>query len=364
MNTGIEKTNGLAKRYSEFREQNPKVRIRDAAEQLGVSEGELLATGVGEDIVRLNGDFKTLLHELHSLGRVMALTRNDEIVHERKGVYENAQTDMAHGMALFVNPDIDLRIFTNRWKHGFAAAVENARGTLRSLQFFGQDGTAIHKIYLTENSDLAAYEKLVEKFRAADQTPGINIAPKPATAPELSDSEIDIVGFRSAWRKMQDTHDFFPMLSEFKLARKQALRLAEEEFAREVPADSFKFVLEQARDRNVPIMVFVGNEGIIQIHTGEVENVLEARGWFNVMDESFNLHINQDEVGAAFVVRKPTSDGIVSSLELFNKAGKDIALFFGKRKPGIPERNDWRKLVADLESLTADKTLQSISAID
>ena len=46
---------------------------------------------------------------------------------------------------------------------------------------------------------------------------------------------------------------------------------------REVGRDSYKFILEEAGDRKLPIMVFVGNEGIIQIHTGEVEKVLEAR---------------------------------------------------------------------------------------
>lgn len=349
----------LKERYLEFKELNPEVRIRDAAKKLKVSEGELLATGIGENVVKLNNDFKGLLYEVHTLGRVMALTRNEEIVHERKGVYENAQTEMPHGMALFVNPDIDLRIFTRCWHHGFAATVENPRGTLKSLQFFDKDGTAVHKIYLTDKSDLSAYEALVEKFKADDQLAALEITAKPEKKPDLPDSEIDVEGIRKAWKEMKDTHDFFPMLGKFKVGRKQALRLANEEFSKEVPADSFKWLLEEARDRKIPIMVFVGNDGIIQIHTGEVENVLEARGWFNVMDESFNMHINQDEVGSAFVVRKPTVDGVVTSLELFNKSDKDIALFFGKRKPGIPERKDWRQLISDLEVVVQQRHIQS-----
>ncbi|MDH3530420.1 MAG: hemin-degrading factor [Acidobacteriota bacterium] len=342
----------LKERYLRLKKEYPKVRIRDAAGRLNVSEVELLATGIGENDVRLNKDFKGLLHELHTLGRVMALTRNDEIVHERKGVYENAQTDLPHGMALFVNPDIDLRIFTKCWHHGFAATVENQRGTLRSLQFFDKDGTAVHKIYLTDESDLSAYELLVQKFKMDGQIPAMEIIAKPKKKPDLPDSEIDVEGMRKAWKEMKDTHDFFPMLGKFKVGRKQALRLADEEYSKEVPAESFKWLLEKARDRKIPVMVFVGNDGIIQIHTGEVENVLEARGWFNVMDESFNLHINQDEVRSAFLVRKPTADGVVTSLELFNKSDKDIALFFGKRKPGIPEREDWRRLISDLQERT------------
>ena len=348
MNSATDKTMNLKQKYEKFRADNPKVRIREAAAQIGVSEGELLATSVGDKVVKLTGDFKEMMHEFHTFGRVMALTRNEEIVHERKGVYENAQTKMPHGMALFVNPDIDLRIFSRCWHFGFAAEVESPRGTLRSIQVFDQDGSAVHKIYLTDQSNLSAYEKFVEKFKDENQKTTLEVTPKNEKPADLPDSEIDVEGFRKFWAEMKDTHDFFPMLGKFKLGRKQALRLADKKYAREIPADSFKWLLETARDRKIPIMVFVGNDGIIQIHTGEIENVMEARGWFNVMDEVFNLHINQEEIGSAWVVWKPTEDGIVTSLELFNKKDKDIALFFGKRKPGIPERKEWRNLVNDL----------------
>ncbi|HUF05440.1 MAG TPA: ChuX/HutX family heme-like substrate-binding protein [Aridibacter sp.] len=344
------RSEGLKRAYEEFKKGNPGTRIRDTAVALNISEGELLATSVGETSVRLKPEFKPLLHELHTLGRVTALTRNEEIVHERKGVYENAQTDLPHKMALFVNPDIDLRIFLNGWHHAFAATVENPRGTLRSIQIFDKDGTAVHKIYLTEKSDVEAYEKLIAKYRSEDQSKVLNVDAKAAPSADLIDSEFDIEGFRREWSGLKDTHDFFSLLRKFKVGRRQALRLAGEEFAKEVPADSFKFVLTEARDRKLPIMVFVGNDGIIQIHTGEVENVVEARGWYNVMDPDFNLHIDQEKVDSSFVVRKPTEDGTVTSLELFNREGRDIALLFGKRKPGIPEREDWRELVADLEA--------------
>ena len=35
---------------------------------------------------------------------------------------------------------------------------------MRSLQFFDIDGTAIHKVFLTDQSNLEAYEKIVEKY--------------------------------------------------------------------------------------------------------------------------------------------------------------------------------------------------------
>ena len=161
----------LKERWAQFRAANPKTRIRDAALQLGVSEAELLATDYGKTITRLTDNFPELLQELHTLGRIMALTRNEEIVHERKGEYKNVEVMDGHGkMGLVLGDDIDLRIFFSNWHFGFAVISENPRGLMRSFQFFDIDGTAVHKVFLTNESDLAAYENLVEKYRSADQS--------------------------------------------------------------------------------------------------------------------------------------------------------------------------------------------------
>lgn len=350
--TAIEKEINLKERWSRFRKENPEVRIRDAAKRLGTSEAELLATQIGESVVRLNEKFDELLTEFHTLGRIMALTRNEQIVHERKGEYKNVEVMNGHGkMGLVLGDDIDLRIFFNNWHFAFAVTSENSRGALRSVQFFDIDGTAVHKVFLTETSDLSAYENLVAKYRSGDQSAALKVSPKPEKPIEKADAEIDAENFRAAWRQLKDTHDFFPLLRKFGVAREQALRLADREMAFRVATDAYQYVLKKARETKLPIMVFVGNDGIIQIHTGEVETVLEARGWFNVMDEKFNLHINQSEIASAWIVRKPTSEGIVSSLEIFNRSGENVALFFGKRKPGIPEKEEWRELLATIQPL-------------
>lgn len=345
-------SNELKNAWEKLREENPHLRIRNAAEILGVSESELLATEVGETVTRLKPEFPEILQDLHQLGRIMALTRNDEIVHERKGEYKNVEIVSGHGkMGLVVGDDIDLRIFFSSWHFAFAVTSETPRGAMHSFQFFDSDGTAIHKVFLQEDSRFETYKNLVEKYKSEDQSRTLNVQTKPAKKEEKPDSEIDAEGFREAWAKLEDTHDFFPMLMKFGVGREQALRLADKEMAEKVDAKSFRFVLEEASRRELPIMVFVGNAGIIQIHTGTVENVLDARGWFNVMDAEFNLHIDQDKIARAYVVKKPTSDGIVTSLEIFNEEGENVALFFGKRKPGVPEMQEWRDLVAEIKSV-------------
>jgi putative hemin transport protein len=339
----------LKQAWARLRTEQPNLRIRNAAEKLGVSEAELLATEIGETVTLLEPKFPQILREFHRVGRIMALTRNEAIVHERKGEYKNVEVVKGHRqMGLAVNEDIDLRIFFDQWRFGFAVTNESESRTMRSFQFFDAAGTAIHKVYLQDETFLGEYDQIVREYSASDQNHALAIEPKAEKAAETPDAEINISEFRHAWAELRDTHDFFPMLRNFGVAREQALRLADPEMAREVNLDAYKFMLEEASSRELPIMVFVGNPGIIQIHTGRVERIAEARGWFNVLDEAFNLHIDQDQIARVWVVKKPTTDGIVTSLELFNESGENVALFFGKRKPGIPESEEWRALVKDL----------------
>lgn len=338
----------LAERWEALKAENPHIRIRNAAQQLGVSEVELLATKIGDNVIRLRPEFANILSELQPLGKLMGLTRNEECVHERKGVYENSDFSSPHA-GLFVNPDIDQRIFLGHWNKAFAVIEASEHGTRKSLQFFGKDGLAIHKIYLTKDSNEAAFDALVEKYKSENQSPEETVIPVVPNYDEKPDSEIDVEGFQNAWKELKDTHEFFGMLRKFGVTRTQALRLAPSEYyAQELSNEASVKLLEIASEKKVPIMVFVGNRGNIQIHTGEIRKTMWHNQWFNVMDPDFNLHLDTSKIAKTWLVRKPAEGDIVTSVEVFNEMGELIVQFFGKRKPGIPELESWRELAAKL----------------
>ncbi|MFA6056633.1 MAG: ChuX/HutX family heme-like substrate-binding protein [Taibaiella sp.] len=332
-------TISLKEQWEQLKTENPKLRIRDAAKQLGVSEAELLATGVGHNVTKLEGDWKAFLVEVAALGKVMALTRNDDAVHERKGIYNNITFQGPVGTAL--NEDIDLRLFMMNWGNGYAVN-ENDR---LSFQFFDKSGEATHKIYCTDDSNVEAYQELTKKYTAAEQTSIVEVTPNPAKAAEKADSEIDVPAFQEAWQGIKDTHEFFGMLAKYGVGRHQAMRLAPQGFVKQVDNNIIRTMLTGASERNVPIMVFVANRGCIQIHTGEVKKVVEAGPWFNVLDPDFNLHVKESAITYSYVVKKPSVDGIITSIEIYDGKGEMIVQFFGKRKPGIPELTEWRQLV-------------------
>jgi putative hemin transport protein len=333
-----------------------RARHRDIAQSLGLSEGELVAAHAGlfdpaESPLaaqRLRGsEWPQVIAGLEAVGEVLALTRNEACVHEKTGVYRN--TSVNNHVGLVLAGAIDLRVFYSQWAHGFAVQERLPDGhTQRSLQFFDLQGTAIHKVFLREASDVFAYDELVARFALADRTPGIEVWPADEDEPPRPDSEVDVQGFRDAWAAMQDTHEFFGLLRRFEVTRTQGLRLAPPEFAQRMPAASAREALQRASRQAVPVMVFVGNPGMIQIHSGPVQRIEVMGPWLNVLDPGFNLHLREDHVASAWLVRKPTSDGLVHSLELFDARGRTIAMFFGERKPGKPEREDWRDLLDQL----------------
>jgi len=349
-------TLSLKDQWKELLSVNPKLRIRNAASILGVTELELLATEVGDHIVRLEPEFIQILGRIEELGYVVGLTRNDDVVHERKGVYLNGE--FGKHVSLFVGADIDQRMFLNAWAYAFSVVDYSGKTPRKSLQFFAHDGQAVHKIFLTPQSEDSAFNELTETFKAKNQDEEITVSPKKETPTELADSEIDTAGFQQEWRDLKDTHDFYMLLRKYKLTRTQALRLAPEgDYA--VPVDNaiLRAMLERVSKLGTEIMCFVGNQGNIQIHTGTVKKLLEYGEWYNVMDPNFNLHVNETSIHECWIVRKPTEDGVVTSLEIFNKQGEMMVQFFGKRKPGIPELEEWREIVQEVENLLSKTIL-------
>ncbi len=333
--------------WADLQRDQPKMRARDAAAALGVSEAALIASQVGERAVRLDGDFGELLARLPAVGTIMALTRNDHVVHEKVGEYGNVTVQPGHGIVL--NHDIDLRLFMSHWRHGFEVADTLQDGSVRrSFQFFDAAGVAVHKVFTRAQTNLDAWAAITADFAAAEQVDTVTTLPLPALPSDLADTDIDVAGLRAHWAALQDTHDFFGMLKDFKVGRHQAMRLAGDDFVEPVAPAAARAMLEGASNTGAPIMCFVGNRGCIQIHTGPVKSIKVMGPWLNVLDPGFNLHLREDHIAHAYIVRKPTRDGDVTSLELFDETGKNFVMFFGERKPGNPELESWRALLKAL----------------
>lgn len=349
----MQNTTALLQRHAELQRNEPQLRARNAAAKLGVSEGELVAARIGQGVTRLKNDYKTLLESLIHVGQVLTITRNEFAVNEKRGYYGSLQLK-EHGGGAF-DPNINLRIFFRNWAHAFAVTEEGSHGVRDSLQFFDADGTSVHKVYRTDNGDEAAWKAVVERFRAAYQSPGItSVAAHQPYLPQPP-GQVDVDALRKDWLAITDIHQFWSLLVKHRLRRVDALGLAGEDLARPVAPDAFRTVMHQAADSGLPIMVFTRSPGVAQIHTGPVHKLVERDGWFNVLDPTFNWHLRAEAIHQAWVVFKPTDTGGQTSLELYHEDGTLVSHLFGAVHLQAPELRGWRSLLADIPTLKSEQ---------
>ncbi|AKR54566.1 hemin-degrading factor [Youhaiella tibetensis] len=343
----------MAKSPAEIREiraLHPKMRERDFARIHGISEAELTAAYVGENVVRLKPDVAVLLAGLPACGEVMALTRNESAVHEKIGPYENAKAGA--NSAIVLGDEIDLRIFPSKWVSGFAVEKSDGEGGVRrSVQFFDVAGDAVHKVHTRPATNLEAWNALVESLRSEDQSQLVEIGTVPDVAAVDASAAASPEELLENWSRLTDTHQFFGMLKKLNLERLQAMRMIGDNYAWPLDPAATAQMMNGAAASSLPIMVFVGNAGCIQIHGGPIARVEPMGPWLNVLDETFHLHLRLDHIAEVWAVRKPTADGHVTSVECYGADQKLIIQFFGKRVEGHDERPEWRALVESLPVL-------------
>ncbi|MDE9551778.1 hemin-degrading factor [Xenorhabdus bovienii] len=348
----------LYERYLQAKADNKAKYARDLAVYLNVSEGELLHSRVGIDAKRLNVDAPTLLQELATVGETKAITRNDFAVHEQVGRYENTQ--FSPHVGLILNPrELDLRLFFDHWACVFSLVEPAKNGLRHSIQFFDRQGDALHKVYTTKDTDMAAWKALIEKYQT-DENPALEIQPEKASehkeVTEQLKAQLD-----EEWRAMTNVHQFFMMMSRHNLNRQQIFNAVGNDLAYRVENSSLTQIVETAHNDQNEIMIFVGNRGCIQIFTGKLERLMpyqeenSPQKWVNIFNRDFTLHLIESAIVESWVTRKPTTDGFVTSLELFDAEGNQIAQLYGQRTEGTPEQAHWRKQIAALPKLESEK---------
>ncbi len=334
-----------------FHADNKNMRERDIATKLGISEAQLIAAYVGHGTTQIVSHPDQVMHAAATLGEVMALTRNASCVSEKIGVYENYHTGVHAAMVL--TQDIDLRMFPSHWRHAFMVEKATDDGLRRSLQVFDAAGDAVHKVFMRGDTHVAEWDTAKAEIALPDQSTTLVVETRiPTEVAKADASKVDIL--RKEWARMTDTHQFMRLTSKLKMNRLGAYRIAGAPFVRPLVPAAIDQMLHAVQTAGIEIMLFVGNKGCIQIHTGPLATLKSMGPWQNVLDPRFNLHLRLDHVAEVWAVDKPTQRGPAMSVEAFDADGMLIFQVFGVGKEGRDSRPEWRDLVANLEGLSLE----------
>lgn len=331
-----------------LRLENPKARARDFAHMHALTEADLVAAHLGHGVTALDATPDALMPWIAQMGDVMALTRNASCVHERIGTYTDYHAGPHAQMVL--GAEIDLRIFPSHWVHAFAVQEISEDGVKRSIQVFDAAGDAVHKVHLKPASDVAVFDRMVADLRLAEQADRLTLGPRAAVEGARADAGRADAGradvLRAEWDKMTDTHQFLKLVRKLKMNRLGAYRVAGAPHVRPLLPEAVTLALRGAADAAIPVMIFVGNAGCIQIHGGPITKIVPMGPWINVMDPRFNLHLRADHIAEVWCVTKPTKTGDAVSIEAFDAEGALILQIFGYRKDTDPAA--WDALCASL----------------
>lgn len=330
----------------DLRANSTGLRERDFAEQNGLSEAALVAAYVRVNSTRINAHPDQIMGAAQQLGEVMAITRVPACVHEKIGVYDNYHSG-AHA-CMVLTEDIDLRVFPRHWKNAFAVEKETNNGLQRSLQVFDAAGDAVHKIFLRDRSDLDAWKRIKEDLTLDNQSQVFKgVSRKAPEAPKSAPDKLGIL--RKEWARLTDTHQFMRLCSKLTMNRLGAYRIAGAPFVRALGTAAVDDMLGKVQASGIEVMVFVGNRGCIQIHSGPIKTLRAMGPWQNVLDKGFNLHLRLDHIAEVWAVEKPTQRGMAVSVEAFDKHGTLILQTFGLGKEGRDNRPAWKGIVDSLQ---------------
>ena len=345
----------LFERYQQAKIENKEKHTRELADLLNISEAELIHSRVGQDgTQRISENIIDALQALSTVGQVKAITRNEFAVSLQMGQYENGKFSSHAG--LFLNPNaLDLRMFFAQWESAFALTESTENGERHSIHFFDKHGDALHKTYTTEHTNMDAWQTLIKQYVTADNPVLLIDEIKPFTEQPVSEELTQQL--EQQWRSMTDVHQFFILLKNNNLSRQQVFRAVSDELAYQVPIDSLSQLLSSAHEQQNEIMLFVGNRGCVQIFTGLIERLAPLTyensdiKWLNIFNSNFTLHIIENGIAECWVTKKPTQDGFVTSLEVFDNKGNQIIQMYGQRTEGEPEQKIWREQILALPKI-------------
>ena len=345
------KNTALWQQYQALKEKIPMLFPTEGATALGVSEFELMLASPYSQYI---GDqCKAVLKQFETFGDMESIVRNELAVHEKMAPYHNLKLGEKMGLALNVG-GLDLRFFMWQWRHMLAVTdTSRADKPSYSIQFYNGEGAAIDKVYLRELSDenIANWQALIA---AQQQTVNTETLTLEVQAP-LSEwrykalSEAESTQLQQGWQAMTDVHQFHSLLKNIDIDRASSYHQAPDQMTQQLDISAVEAVFMHARDAKCPIMIFVGNSGLVQIQTGTVQTLKRMGDWFNILDKDhndFTLHLKDRALAQVWCVKRPTKDGIVTCIEGFDGHGVSIFSVFGQRLEDTPELAEWQQIVA------------------
>ena len=251
--------------------ENKRVRIRDAAAKLLVSEVELLSTSIGESVHFINfKDFNTFLNDILSLDKIMLLTRSDYVVHEITVETNNITLDSNNLIFDKTTSQPLLRLNPDDFHYCLSELKEHQGKNLYSFQFFNKCGNSVIKIYLKGKSE-NVFEKIISKYK----------------------TDYDYSIQKNQPHNIKQTYDSNNLSIQYEFGSPP---IKESIMFKEFDGSILRTTMEALAKNSISTQFYGIGPNTIQYYNGIIKNVLDYGPWINVIDKKFNIHILENKI--------------------------------------------------------------------
>lgn len=259
-----------------------------------------LSIGPGSTQVALDSDWQRMLAELEAIGNCLRVSRNPAAVLGLLSAYPclefaadgKAAGSWAGGLEIDFVP----------WDAAVAVAEERGCCVAHHIDFCDSDGDVLHRVCLSEGSDLGAYlEWVVRNQRKVEASEKRGSAPfsmrRWCTVPQRHWLDYDEIS--------------------------------------EIPPRLVERVFEAARNESMPIGCFVGNHSVVQAAAFVPLAIRPASDWLFVSDDQVGLHFDPEGISSALVHHGAEQP---PSLKIFDDSG---SLCLALMSPAGRSAEDW-----------------------
>ena len=290
MNKLQEKLAILKQDWSNFQSNpdNQKIRIRDAAAQLGVSEAELLSTEINNEstaYLKID-DMSKFFNSLSSMDRIMFLIRNNHVVHEKTVDCQDISIDVDFIYIKNKTKDILLKFDLISLSHVFFQKKMHSGRQLRSFQFFNNNGDSVLKVYLKGKTE-QEFDEIAHKY--------------------ISDYRYELQKMNGDFLPLNIVLDI-PLLDESSILKEESI----------LNSNTLRKLLNKASDTQKPIQIHGLGLNAIQYHRDIVEKIVDYGPWLNVIDKNFNIHILEKGISKTILFKYSQNNKEVYSIECFD----------------------------------------------
>lgn len=301
-------------------------------------------SALGDRVLRLQDEPAALLKRLYRLGDLEAGTCNRACLLCQTTSYQRLAYSSGCGVGRLRHGAVTMDVFPRQWALALAVVAPVAGVRAGTLLFFDVHGALQYQLQVPGDRGRHAFEELVCAMLHPEQT----LLPRPQPAPVPQDTgRVNLAALEQGWSVLREPQDFTALLRRHGVRRLRAYRLVRDKFARPVSLDSVPALLTLGALRQAPLSLRCGNKGCVQ----RFEGVLPLPVWqgarLSLCRAGMRFNLSLREVASVWRVRKPSAEGVITTIELFDAAGERVLTISSGRSRGRLELPSWRALLAD-----------------